>query len=146
MDKIKIWSDELLEKKQVEPNSSLGKAIAYLNNHWDELTLFLRKPGVPLSNNAAERMIKQAVLNRKNGYFFKSEYGAWVGDVLLSLIETCRLNEINPYNYLIAVQTHSQDAADNPTLWFPWNHHKRIEILTQAGAPISPAMTVSSSP
>lgn len=129
MKEMKDWCDELLEKKKVEPNSSFGKAIAYLQNHWNELTLFLRAPGVPLSNNAAERMIKQAVLNRKNAYFFKTEYGAWVGDVLLSVIETCQLNKINPYNYLIAIQTNEQDVACNPTLWFPWNYHERVEIL-----------------
>jgi len=145
MDKMKIWCSELLKKKKVEPNSSFGKAIAYLQRHWDKLTLFLRKPGVPLSNNAAERMIKQAVLNRKNGYFFKTEYGAWVGDLLLSLIETCQLNKINPYHYLVAVQTHERDVEENPSLWFPWNYHERIESLTpQEEAPISPERTTSS--
>jgi hypothetical protein len=145
MDKMKAWCDELLEKKKVEPNSSFGKAIAYLQNHWNELTLFLRKPSAPLSNNAAERIVKQAVLNRKNAYFFKTEYGAWVGDVLLSVIETCQLNKINPYPYLVAVQTHKQDVENNPTLWLPWNYHERIEVLTpQEETAISPEMTTSS--
>ncbi len=65
MNRMKNYFCELLEKKEVEPNSSLGKAIAYFNNHWEGLTLFLRVPGVPLTNNDTERLIKKAVLNRK---------------------------------------------------------------------------------
>jgi len=59
MRQLKNYCDNLIEQKQVEPNSSLGKAIAYLQNHWEELTLFLRMPGVPLDNNATERMLKR---------------------------------------------------------------------------------------
>jgi transposase-like protein len=146
MGKIKAWCNELLEKKEVEPNSSLGKAIAYLNNHWSEFTLFLREPGVPLDNNACERMIKQSVLNRKNGYFFKTGNGSQIGDILLSVIETCQLNGVNPYNYLVAVQTYPEDVADNPTQWFPWNYHERFKELEppQGEAVSSPIMTASS--
>ncbi|MEA1875471.1 MAG: IS66 family transposase [Bacteroidota bacterium] len=146
MDKIKIRCNELLEKKEVEPNSSLGKAVAYLNNHWSEFTLFLREPGVPLDNNACERMIKQSVLNRKNGYFFKTENGSKIGDVILSAIETCQLNEVNPYNYLVAVQTYPEDVSNNPRQWFPWNYHERFKVLEapQGEAVSSPTMTASS--
>ena len=58
--------------------------------------IHLRMPGVPLTNNENERLIKRAVLNRKNAYFFKTEAGAKIGDVLLSIIETCALNKANP--------------------------------------------------
>jgi hypothetical protein len=54
---IKSYCDSLIERKEVEPNSSLGKAIAYLNNHWEAFTLFLRVPGVPLTNNENEKLI-----------------------------------------------------------------------------------------
>jgi hypothetical protein len=145
IDKMMTRCEELLDKKQVEPNSSLGKAIGYLKNHWDGFTLFLRKPGVPLSNNACERMIKQAVLNRKNGYFFKTENGAQIGDVLLSVIETCQINKINPYDYLIAVQTYNKDVEDHPEQWLPWNYHEHIADLTSQEEVISlPETTVSS--
>ena len=51
------YCDSLIEQREIEPNSSMGKSIAYLNNHWEGLTLFLRMPGVPIDNNATERLI-----------------------------------------------------------------------------------------
>ena len=129
MDRLKRYCKSLIDDKKTEPNSNLGKAINYMFNHWEGFTLFLRKPGVPLDNNADERLIKRAVLNRKNGLFFKTEHGAYVGDILLSCIETCQLNNVNPYNYLIAVQTYKDKTSLNPSRWLPWNYEKEILSL-----------------
>lgn len=126
MAKIKSYCQELVDTKQVEPNSSFGKAIQYLKNHWEGLTQFLRIPGVPVSNNDNERQLKRAVLNRKNAYFFKSEAGAKIADILLSVIETCVLNKINPYNYLIALQEHIDRVVRDPKLWLPWNYTQAL--------------------
>lgn len=126
MAEIKSYCHGLVDKKQVEPNSSLGKAIQYLNNHWEGLTLFLRMPGVPISNNEDERLIKRPVLNRKNAYFFKNEAGAKIADILMSIIETCILNKVNPYNYLISLQEHVDRVWDDPKLWLPWNYAKSL--------------------
>ena len=52
----------------VEPNSGLGNAINYLLKHWEKLTLFLRKAGVPLDNNLVERALKKAILHRKKNH------------------------------------------------------------------------------
>jgi transposase len=129
MQEMKSYCDTLIETKQVEPNSSLGKAIAYLNNHWSEFTLFLRVPGVPLTNNEGEQLIKRAVLNRKNAYFFRNETGAKIADILMSVIETCVYNETNPWNYLVAVQTYEKDVQRNPRLWLPWVYETRFKEL-----------------
>lgn len=129
MNQMKEYFRELLEKKEIEPNSSLGKAIAYFNNHWEGLTLFLRVPGVPLTNNDTERLIKKAVLNRKNAYFYKTESGAKIGDILMSMIETCALNQTNPWDYLIAAQEHRKDVWQNPGDWMPWNFQIRLREL-----------------
>ena len=51
MDKLRAWLDAQFEERLVEPNSGLGQAISYLLNHWQKLTLFLEKAGVPLDNN-----------------------------------------------------------------------------------------------
>ena len=51
MDKLHAWLKAQFDERLVEPNSGLGKAISYLLNHWQKLTLFLAKPGVPLDNN-----------------------------------------------------------------------------------------------
>ena len=125
MNEIKQYGKFLIESKQAEPNSSLGKAISYFENHWEGLTLFLQIPGVPISNNANERLIKRVALNRKNSYFFKTENGSRIADVLLSTIETCNLNNINPYSYLVAVQKHRDKVLKNPKSWFPWNYPRQ---------------------
>jgi len=129
MEQIKNYCNDLLARKEVEPNSSMGKAIAYFNNHWDELTLFLRMPGVPLDNNDAERLIKQAVRNRKNAYFYRNETGAKIGDILMSMMETCILNGANPWEYLTAVQEYQKDVRKNPALWVPWAYADRLKEL-----------------
>jgi len=129
MDMLKAHCKQLIDDKKTEPNSNLGKAINYMLNHWEGFTLFLRKPGVPLDNNADERLMKRAVLNRKNGLFFKTEFGAYIGDILLSVIETCQLSAINPYHYLIAVQEHHEKVHEDPSSWLPWNFMETISAL-----------------
>ena len=104
-------------------------------NHWEAFTLFLRKPGVPIDNNADERLMKRAVLNRKNGLFFKTEFGAYLGDILLSVIETCQLNKINPYHYLVEIQEHRDRVKEDPTLWLPWNYAEMLSRQSQ-GLPV----------
>jgi hypothetical protein len=127
MEQTKAYAQTLIETKQVEPNSSLGKAIQYLENHWKGFTLFLRIPGVPISNNADERLMKRVVLNRKNSYFFKTEAGARLADILMSVIETCVLNEINPYRYLITIQQHNSQVLKEPEQWLPWNYEEALK-------------------
>ena len=129
MVEMKLYCQDLIDTKQIEPNSSFGKAIQYLKNHWEGLTLFLRNPGVPISNNDNERLLKRAVLNRKNSYFFKNEAGAKIGDILLSVIETCVLNKINPYNYLISLQENVNKVWKNPKGWLPWNYIQSLVPL-----------------
>ena len=66
MDQLKAWLARQFDERLVEPNSSLGGAIRYLQRHWEKLTLFLRVPGAPLDNNTAERALKKAILHRRN--------------------------------------------------------------------------------
>jgi hypothetical protein len=80
-----------LEQKWVEPNSGLGQAINYMLSHWTALTLFLRKAGAPLDNNICEQALKMAILHRKNSLGYKTQNGARLGDLFMSLIHTCRL-------------------------------------------------------
>ena len=92
MGDLKTWMEQQLEERLVEPNSRLGGAFDYLLKRWKALTRFLHIPGAPLDNNTAERALKIILRYRKNSLFYKNEHGAYVGDVLTSLIETCRLN------------------------------------------------------
>jgi hypothetical protein len=126
MDKLNTWLTAQIEQHRVEPNSSLGEAIAYMLNHWEPLTLFLRQPGAPLDNNVCERALKKAILHRKNAYFYKTENGARVGDLFMSLIHTCELNEVNPFDYLTELQKHASELSSDPDRWLPWNYRNAL--------------------
>lgn len=132
MEKLKGWLDEQFEQKKVEPNSGLGKAISYMQRHWEPLTLFLKVENAPLHNNIAERALKMAVLHRKNSYFFKSFRGAYVGDAVMSLVHSCRLSNANPFEYLVALQLHREKLKTNPQQWMPWNYRSTIDEAARA--------------
>jgi transposase len=126
MDALLRWTNEQFEQRLVEPNSGLGKALRYLVNHWSELTLFLRKAGAPLDNNVCEQALKRAVLHRKGSMFYKTMTGAEVGDVYMSLIHTCRLCDVNPLDYLNALQRRAADVIANASMWLPWNFREQL--------------------
>jgi transposase len=126
MKRLKEWFDDQFEQKRIEPNSSLGKAVSYMLKHWNALTLFLRVPGAPLDNNLCERALKKIILHRKNSLFYKTEFGALIGDMFMSLIHTCELGGINPFEYLKALQKHAKAVAVAPANWMPWNYQNNL--------------------
>lgn len=131
MDKFEKWLKAQIEEQKVEPNSGLGKAIAYFTNHFDKLTLFLHVAGAPLDNNICERALKKAILHRKGSLFYKTENGARVGDLYMSLIHTCQLCKANSFDYLTELQKHDQELAQKPQDWMPWNYRGTLERTTQ---------------
>jgi len=126
MEELKAWMAQQLEDRCVEPNSRLGGAFDYLLKRWDSLTRFLTVPGAPLDNNAAERALKIILRYRKNSLFYKNEHGAYVGDVLTSLIETCRLAGVNPLDYLSALMENRSAVFRDPGAWLPWNYQDNL--------------------
>ena len=122
MERLHDWLTDQIKTPCVEPNSGLGQAIAYLVNHWTPLTLFLRHPGAPLDNNLCERALKKAILHRKNALFYKTPKGAHVGDLFMSLIHTCELEGVNPFDYLTELQRHADHLATSPASWMPWRY------------------------
>ena len=132
MEELKGWLSRQFEERRVEPNSGLGEAISYMLRHWEKLTLFLRKPGAPLDNNICERALKLAILHRKNALFYKTENGAHVGDLFMSLIHTCRLGGVDSFDYLTELQRHAAELASDPAKWMPWNYR---EMLKPAASP-----------
>jgi transposase len=134
---LKEWMDRQLTERLIEPNSRLGEAIRYLQNHWEGLTLFLRVEGVPLTNNITERALKKAIIHRKNSLFYKTLNGAKVGDVFMSLIYTAELNSVNPFEYLIALLRHPLELAERPSEWMPWNY--RASLARLGAGPDPPA-------
>jgi transposase len=96
MQKLSEWMQAQFAERRVEPNSGLGEAIQYMQNHWDALTLFLRIPGAALDNN------------------------------IMSLIHTAELSGANVFEYLVALQRHAQESAERPALWMPWNYQESL--------------------
>lgn len=129
MEALKLWMEEKLEHQHVEPNSSLGEAISYVLKRWERLSLFLHKPGAPLDNNICERALKTSIRHRNNSLFYKTENGAHVGDLFMSLIHTCRLARINPFDYLITLRRHLSRVRDDPAAWMPWNYQATAAAL-----------------
>lgn len=130
MDQLRGWMQAQLDQKKVEPNSGLGDAINYMLKRWENLTRFLSVPGAPLDNNITERGLKTAILHRKNSLSYRTLAGARVGDLHMSLIHTCELNGINPFDYLMTLEQHAEAVTKAPSDWFPWNYRQSLAVAT----------------
>lgn len=134
MNNLRTWFVNKLKYKDVEPNSGLGQAIKYMLNNWVGLTRFLTVPGAAIDNNASERLMKTAILHRKNSLFYKTSRGAMVGGTLMSLIQTAIANNVNPFEYLVALSYNRVKVKENPEAWLPWCYLQQINNLPQEQA------------
>jgi transposase len=66
--------------------------------------------------------LKHAILNRKNALFYKTQRGAHVGDLFMSLIHTAQLAGVNPLDYLTWLQKNGRDLEHSPETYLPWNY------------------------
>ena len=82
------------------PKSSMGKAITYMLKRWENFQVYLEDPSLPLDNNAAERSIRSMVIGRKNYYFAGSKKSGKSGAICYTLMESCKLQGIDPRDYL----------------------------------------------
>lgn len=129
---LEHWMKDQLAEKHIEPNSGLGEAFRYLLSRWDKLTLFLRVAGAPLENNICERALKKAIAHRKNSLFYRTQRGARVGDVYMTLIHTAELHGANPFDYLTSLQHHAKAVAESPGDWLPWTYQAALQALSSA--------------
>lgn len=79
------------------------KALSYLLNDYEGFTRFLSDPDIPIDNNAQERLLRSHVVGRKTWYGTHSEQGAETAAILFSLVETCKLNDVNSREYFPAL-------------------------------------------
>lgn len=138
MESLEGWLEGQLSERKVEPNSGLGQAIQYMLRHWKKLTLFLRVAGAPLDNNICERSLKKAILHRNNSLFYKSENGARVGDIFMSVIQTCELEHVNPFEYLLELQRHIDLVGASPGEWLPWRYRETLGRLGAEAHNVTP--------
>jgi hypothetical protein len=123
------WLKAQLAEKQVEPNSSLGKAMRYLLKHWKALRRFLVVPGAPIDNNIVERALKIPIRIRKAAMFYKTRHGAAISNILTTLIQTTALANENPYDYLVALQDYKSLVFKDPEAWLPWRYRETLEKM-----------------
>jgi transposase len=118
---FKTWLDRA--RTQVSAKSPTGQALKYIAKYWDGLILFLDDGRIEMDSNAVERTIRPIALQRKNALFAGHDAGAQNWAMLASLIETCKLNQIEPHGYLTGVLTaivngHKQRDINQ---LLPWN-------------------------
>lgn len=121
IEKMKSWLWEQLPEARNE--SPFKKAIQYYLNHWVELTKFLDDPIIPLTNNEAERTIRQAVMGRKNFYGSRSIDGADVAAIVYTVIESCKKIELDPREYLLITLRKLASGENSET---PFEMAKRL--------------------
>lgn len=131
MKTLKAWCEEQQAADDYEENGPLGKAIKYFLKHYPGLTEFCRTPGVPIDNNRTEETLKMVIRGRKNYYFFKTENGAGVANVLTSIIATAWRAGINVYEYLVHIQRYKEHVKANPAAWVPYRYEETLAELQE---------------
>ena len=100
------------EYQQLRPQSPIAKAMAYSIKRWGKLSLYASTGHLQVDNNAIERCMRQVAITRKNYLFCGSHEAAKRAGLLYSLLVTCKLNEVNPYEWLKDVL--SRDIKEMP--------------------------------
>jgi len=110
-------------RMRVSAKSRLGEKLAYIHNHWDGLQVFLSDGRVEIDSNSVENLVRPIALNRKNALFAGHDEGGKAWGRIASLIETCKVNGVEPFAYLKS--TLEAIAAGHPKSriddLLPWN-------------------------
>jgi len=106
----------------ISQKGKLAEAIRYALSRWEGLTRFIEDGRIEIDNNAVERSIRPIALNRKNALFAGSDGRAEHWAAIASLIETCKLNDVDPLSYLADVLTRIVNGHPNSEIdqLLPW--------------------------
>src|SRR5690242_15245289 len=122
-----------VQHARLSRKSEVGKAIAYALNQWKALTRFLEDGRICLSNNAAERALRGVAVGRRNWTFAGSDRGGERAAAIYTLVETAKLNGVDPQAWLADVLARLPDySAKRITDLLPWNWHPAKEASTAA--------------
>lgn len=120
--RIMKWAEE--NQARFLASSKMGAGIGYLLNQRKVLEVFLDDPLVPIDNNQMERGLRNPVIGRKNFYGTKTERGAEAAAVIYSVIESCRLAEVEPKEYLAYAARHAIAQRGEPNSAAPLLPHQ----------------------
>ena len=126
VDDLRAWLEAKLAK--VSGGSRIAQAIRYALKHWAGLTVFLDDGRVEIDSNVVERAIRPIALNRKNALFAGSDQGGVDWGVIASLIETCKLNAVDPQAYLASTLTRlvNRHPASQIDQLMPWAYPDHV--------------------
>jgi transposase len=117
---LEIWMRQ--QRALLSSNNDTAKAINYLLNRWAAFTRFLDDGRVCLSNNAAERALRGVAIGRRNWTFAGSDAGGHRAAAIYSLIETCKMNDVDPQAWLAEILARLPDHPANKVAdLLPWN-------------------------
>jgi transposase len=98
LDEMNAYATLIIDR--YSSKSSINIAINYFLKNFDHLTLFIKNHQLPLDNNSQERLMRNPVIGRKTWYGTHSKRGAKTAAILFSIVESCKLNHVNPRAYL----------------------------------------------
>jgi len=132
LDDLEPWLREKLAL--ISQKTKLAEAIRYALSRWEGLTRFIDDGRIEIDSNVVERSIRPIALNRKNALFAGSDGGGEHWAVVASLIETCKLNDVEPFAYLAdiiakIVNGHSNSKIDD---LLPWAYAHRSALKAVA--------------
>lgn len=111
-----------LQRKTLSKHAEMAKAFDYILNHWNALNEFCRDGWVEIDNNIGENALRSVAVGRKNYLFFGSDKGGESAAIIYSLLVTCKLNEVEPENWLREVIVKLNDWPSNRVHeLLPWN-------------------------
>lgn len=115
------WLAEV--RSRVSAKSRLGEKLGYIHRHWDGLQTFLADGRVEIDSNAVENLVRPIALNRKNALFAGHDEGGRAWGRIASLIETAKINGVEPFTYVKAILEAIAHGHPNHRIdeLLPWN-------------------------
>jgi transposase len=135
VDALHTWLRDYVER--VSAASDLAKAIRYAIRHWPGLVVFLDDGRIEMDTNVVERVIRPAALNRKNALFAGSDGGARHWAIAMTLIQTAKLNGVEPMVWLTDVLERvisGRTKANELHTLLPWNWRPTVDVKLAVAA------------
>jgi hypothetical protein len=130
------WVDEQFESQGFLPSSPLTKALAYARERSEGLQVYLNDPDVPIDTNHLERALRAIPMGRKNWMFCWTEVGAQHVATVQSLLVTCRLHGIDPYDYFVDVLQRVDQHPDSRVAELTPRNWKRLHATNPLRSPL----------
>ncbi|TWT34122.1 Transposase IS66 family protein [Blastopirellula retiformator] len=113
LQEFKTWLNA--EREKLLPKSPIGQAATYTHNQWTALQRYCESGEQKIDNNAAERAMRPCAIGRKNWLFVAGKTGGERAAVLMSLVQTCKRNQVEPWAYLRDVFEQLPKLGESPT-------------------------------